>query len=110
MRFPALLAPCTGLAAYGLRTISLATLGLAGEIDRLRAELADGDIGIGGATLAVQAAALDLIDEYRPRLNPVLVGGGTPYFALGERRANLEFVGSRPFDNGVIAMRYRVVR
>lgn len=88
----------------------LATLGLAGEIERLRAEASDGNIGIGGSTLAVQAATLDLIDEYRPRLNPVLVGGGIPYFVRDDRRSNLEFVSSRTFGNGVMALRYRVVR
>jgi dihydrofolate reductase len=58
----------------------LASGGLAEEIERLRAEPGDGDIAIGGATLAAEAAASDLIDEYRPRVYPVLVGGGIPYF------------------------------
>ena len=40
---------------------------------------AQGDIAIGGATLAAQAAALGLIDEYRARVDPVLAGGGTPF-------------------------------
>ena len=39
--------------------------GLAGEIERLRAEPAAGDIAIGGAGLAAEAAALGLINEYR---------------------------------------------
>jgi len=43
----------------------LASGGLAEEIERLRAEPGAGDIAIGGATLAVKAAALGLIDEYR---------------------------------------------
>ena len=43
----------------------LASGGLAEEIERLRAEPGEGDIAIGGATLAAEAAALDLIDEYR---------------------------------------------
>ncbi len=54
--------------------------GLADEIERLRAEPGEGDIAIGGATLAAEAAALDLIDEYRVRVYPVLVGGGIPFF------------------------------
>src|SRR4051812_15039563 len=64
----------------------LATGGLAEEIERLRAEPGDGDIAIGGATLAATAAELDLIDEYRPRVCPVLLGGGTPFFPHGGRR------------------------
>jgi len=58
----------------------LASGGLAEEIERLRAEPAEGDIAIGGATLAAEAAALGLIDEYRARVYPVLVGGGIPFF------------------------------
>jgi dihydrofolate reductase len=54
----------------------LASGGLAEEIERLRAEPAEDDIAIGGAALAAEAAALGLIDEYRARVYPVLVGGG----------------------------------
>ena len=55
-------------------TARLASGGLAEEIERLRAEPGEGDIAIGGATLAAEAAALDLIDEYRAMVYPVLVG------------------------------------
>ncbi len=48
----------------------LASGGLAEEIERLRAGPAPGDIAIGGATLAAEAAALGLIDEYRARVYP----------------------------------------
>ena len=50
----------------GAGNARLASGGLAEEIERLRAELGEGDIAIGGATLAAEAAALGLIDEYRP--------------------------------------------
>ena len=43
----------------------LASGDLAQEIERLRAESGPGDIAIGGATLAAEAASLGLIDEYR---------------------------------------------
>jgi dihydrofolate reductase len=90
-------------------TARLAEGGLADEIARLRAEPAGGDIAIGGATLAVQAAALDLIDEYRMRVFPLLVGGGIPFFARGERRADLELVENRTVSSRVAYLRYRVV-
>ena len=80
------------------------------EIARLRAEPGDGDIAIGGATLAAAAAALDLIDEYRVMVYPVLVGGGTPFFARDERRVDLELVETRAFDSSVVYLRYRVAR
>jgi len=88
----------------------LASGGLAEEIERLRAEPAEGDIAIGGATLAAEAAALGLIDEYRPRVYPVLVGGGIPFFAQRERRVDLELAETRTFSSRVVYLRYRVAR
>ena len=89
-------------------TARLVSGGLAEEIERLRAEPGDGDIAIGGATLADQAAALDLIDEYRVVVYPVLVGGGIPYFSQRERRVDLELVETRTFSSNVVYLRYRV--
>ncbi|HEU5159445.1 MAG TPA: dihydrofolate reductase family protein [Streptosporangiaceae bacterium] len=88
----------------------LASGGLAEEIERLRAEPGEGDIAIGGATLAAEAAALDLIDEYRARVYPVLVGGGIPFFPQRERRVDLELVETRTFSSKVVYLRYRVAR
>jgi dihydrofolate reductase len=88
----------------------LASGGLAEEIERLRAEPGEGDIAIGGATLAAEAAALGLIDEYRARVYPVLVGGGIPFLPRRERRVDLELLQTRTFSSGVVSLRYRVAR
>ncbi|KGJ75678.1 deaminase [Cryobacterium roopkundense] len=88
----------------------LASGGIAEEIERLRAEPDEGDIAIGGATLAAEAAALGLIDEYQVMVYPVLVGGGIPFLPRGERRVVLELVESRTFTSGVVYLRHRVVR
>ena len=88
----------------------LASGGVGEEIGRLRAEPGEGDIAIGGATLAAEAAALDLLDEYRVMVHPVMVGGGIPYFPRRERRVDLELVETRTFSSGVVYLRYRVVR
>jgi dihydrofolate reductase len=88
----------------------LASAGLAEEIERLRAEPGEGEIAIGGATLAAEVAALGLIDEYRPRVHPVLVGGGLPFFPQRERRVDLELVETQAFRCGVVSLRYRVPR
>ncbi|ROO84949.1 dihydrofolate reductase [Actinocorallia herbida] len=108
-RLPKVVFSTTLPAVQGGNT-RLASSGLAEEIGRLRAEPGEGDIAIGGATLAAEAAALDLIDEYRTRVHPVLIGGGIPYFPRQERRADLELVENRAFGSGVLYLRYRVVR
>ncbi|MFC1405483.1 MULTISPECIES: dihydrofolate reductase family protein [Streptacidiphilus] len=81
--------------------------GLAEEIERLRAEPGEGNIAIGGAALAAEAAEAGLIDEYRARVYPVLVGGGVPYFPQSERRVDLELVESRTVSD-LVYLRYRV--
>lgn len=88
----------------------LASESLSEEIERLRAESGDGEIAIGGANLAAQAADLDLIDEYRVMVYPVVVGGGIPYFAQGLRRVDLDLIETRTFDSGVVLLRYAVRR
>lgn len=53
---------------------------LEGEIRRLKAER-EGEIEVAGPRLARSLTELGLIDEYRIYLHPVVLGGGTPYFA-----------------------------
>lgn len=88
----------------------LASGGVAEEIERLRAEPGEGDIAIGGATLAAEAAASGLIDGYQLMVYPVLVGGGIPFFPQRERRVDLELVETRTFSSKVVYLRYRVAR
>ena len=54
--------------------------GVEKEIRRLKAEL-PGEIHVGGPTLAHSLTGAGLIDEYRLYLRPVVLGGGTPFFA-----------------------------
>jgi dihydrofolate reductase len=88
----------------------LASGSVAEEIERLRAEPGEGEIAIGGATLAAQAAASDLIDEYRVMVYPVLVGGGIPYFPREDRRVDLDLVETRTFGSRFVYVNYRVRR
>jgi len=88
----------------------LASGSVAEEIERLRAEPGEGEIAIGGATLAAEAAAAGLIDEYRAMVYPVLVGGGIPFFPRDERRVDLELIETRAFGSSIVYLRYRVAR
>lgn len=84
--------------------------GLVAEIERLRAEPGEGDIALGGAGLAAAVAEAGLLDEYRPRVHPVIVGAGTPYFPQRLPREDLELVDNRTVGASVVFLRYRVVR
>jgi dihydrofolate reductase len=76
------------------------------ELSKLK-EQPGKDLAVGGAALASTFIKLDLIDEYRLFLSPVVLGGGTPYFPALSERINLEPVETRTFGSRVVYLRYR---
>jgi dihydrofolate reductase len=78
---------------------------IAEAVKRLK-EQHDGDLAVGGAGLAASFMRLGLIDEYRLLVNPVIVGGGTPFFPEGLDRIDLRLVETRTFASGVVHLRY----
>jgi dihydrofolate reductase len=79
------------------------------EIARLKAK--DGEpMRVGGATLAAAAMRAGLIDEYTVVTHPVLVGGGTPFFAALDNWVNLSLVETRTLNGGVTMNRYQTRR
>jgi dihydrofolate reductase len=83
----------------------LATGSLTDELAQL-----DGDVAIGGPTLAAAAAHLGLLTEYQPRVIPVLTGGGLPFYPNDEVRSELRLLDSRTFASGTVWSRYGVTR
>jgi dihydrofolate reductase len=57
-------------------------------IRRPKAEMA-GEIHVAGPALAQSLTEAGLIDEYRIYLRPVVLGGGTPFFAGPRPRLHL---------------------
>ena len=50
---------------------------------------------------------LDLIDEHRIIVNPVILGNGNPLFKRAENKLNLNLVRTRIFGNGNVLLCYR---
>lgn len=73
-------------------------------VRRLKAEQ-EGEIDVSGPELAGSLTELGLIDEYRLYLHPVVLGGGTPFFA-GWHRVPLRLVDSERIGTAVIRLRY----
>jgi dihydrofolate reductase len=88
----------------------LATDDIGTEVGRLREQPGEGVVGIGGAGLAAAAIAEDLIDEYHLFVNPIILGGGTPYFTPLAEPLDLRLTESRTFSSGVVYLRYQSTR
>ena len=84
----------------------LATESVAEELSRL-GKTPGADVSVGGAGLAATLVEQDLIDEYRLFVNPVVLGGGTPFFPERRERLELELVETRTFGSRVVYLRYR---
>jgi dihydrofolate reductase len=86
----------------------LARAGVADEVATLK-EQSDKNVSVGGAGLASSLVELNLIDEYRLFVSPVVLGGGTRYFPPLDERIGLELVETRTFGARVVYLRYRRV-
>jgi len=67
------------------------------------------DVSVGGPALAGEALRAGLVDECQLFLNPVAVGDGNAVLPRG-LRIELELLNQHRFANGVVYLRYSVVK
>lgn len=75
------------------------------EIQKLKAQPGK-DIAIFGSANLI-STIMDVIDEHRVLVNPILLRQGTPLFKHGGESLNLELVSLRRFNNGNILLTYQ---
>jgi dihydrofolate reductase len=78
------------------------------EIRRLKTQSREG-LSLGGPDLAATFHRLGLIDDYWLYVNPVVVGRGKPMFLDVDRITRLQLVETRPFNSGVVLLRYEAI-
>lgn len=81
---------------------TLVTSDLESFVRKLKAEH-QGDVEVAGPTLAGGLTALGLIDEYQLYIQPVVLGGGKPFFSAS--RPPLRLVSSEEIG-GTVRLRY----
>ncbi|MFV2011466.1 MULTISPECIES: dihydrofolate reductase family protein [unclassified Micromonospora] len=69
---------------------------------------ADGDIGVGGATVATQLLRAGLLDEVMMFVHPVVLGTGRALFDDQDAPVELDLLENRAFEQGVTLHRYAV--
>jgi dihydrofolate reductase len=75
------------------------------ELAHLRTEF-DGDLDVGGPTLAAAFIRRGLVDEYQLLVHPVVLGAGTPFFPALESPIRLRATERRTFASGVTLLAY----
>lgn len=73
------------------------------EVDPDEVRNLPGDSMVGGPNLLETFFEHDLVDEIRLYVNPVAIGGGTPFF---KKPNALALKGTRAFDSGVVLLTY----
>jgi dihydrofolate reductase len=83
----------------------LATGDVGEELAAIKAEF-EGDLEVGGPTLAAQFIERGLVDEYHLVIHPVVLGAGTPFFPRLDRPIGLKLIDTRVFGSGVVYQSY----
>ncbi len=76
------------------------------EVRRLKQQ-SGAPLAVGGAGFAATVVRAGLVDEFGLFVNPVVVGGGTPYFPSLDSKLELELLETRTFASRVVYLRYR---
>ena len=77
------------------------------QLAKIRSET-EGDIGVGGATLATQLLRAGLIDELMLFIHPVVLGTGRPLFDDQTAPLELDLIENTTYPEGVVLHRYSV--
>jgi len=97
--------PSPELASHNTRILS--GHDAIGQLAALRRD-ADGDIGVGGATLATQLLRAGLLDELLLFTHAVILGSGRGLFDDPRPRVDLDLLEQQTYSQGVTLHRYAV--
>lgn len=80
------------------------------EIKNLKQQQGKDMVILGSPRFAHHLMQLDLIDEYKITVSPVLIGSGLPLFQGLKEKINLKLIENKTFDSGAIGLVYQTVR
>jgi dihydrofolate reductase len=86
---------------------------VSGDVSERLAEIRsefDGDLEVGGPTLASAFIERGLVDRYRLVVHPVILGSGTPLFPALRHAIGLRLRETRTFRSGVVYLGYETIR
>jgi dihydrofolate reductase len=96
------------------------SLQMAGDFELVKGNVVDQVIGIknsdgkniwlfGGASLTASLMEAHLVDELWLAVHPILLGVGKPLFSGSDRRIKLKLLETKPYETGLVSLRYAVL-
>ena len=79
------------------------------EVQKLKQQPGKNMYLVGGASLAQTFTKLDLIDEYRIIVHPVILGDGKPLLRDVNVRRNLKLIDTKTYHSGAVGLNYQTV-
>jgi dihydrofolate reductase len=79
-------------------------------VAKLKEEPGKDMVVIGSGTLVAVLVRSGLIDEYRIRVRPIILGSGKSLFVDQNARHPLKLISAKTFQNGVLALHYDPIR
>jgi dihydrofolate reductase len=80
------------------------------EVARLKQQPGGDMVIFGGAEIIAEFTRQNLVDEYRLKLEPVVLGKGKRLFEDVNERMKLKLVKEKSFESGVVGLYYEVIR
>lgn len=77
------------------------------EIEKMKQLPGKNMLVVGSGTIVQQFTDLGLVDEYHLLVHPVILGSGKSLFEGVNRRQDLKLLEAKPFENGVVLLRYQ---
>lgn len=82
----------------------------ANEVRKMKQSPGKNMLIVGSSTIVQQFTNLGLIDEYHFLVHPVILGTGESLLENIQERRDLELLEARPFKNGVVLLRYKMLQ
>jgi dihydrofolate reductase len=79
-------------------------------IPRMKGEPGKDMVVVGSGSLVAALTREGLIDEYRIRIRPIILGSGRPLFEDRNHRQPLTLVSVKPFKSGVVGLHYEPLK
>ena len=83
---------------------------IAGVLSEMKAQAGKNLVLYAGADIVSTFMQLGLVDEYRLRVHPIVLGSGKPLFKDIKDRRNLKLLTTKSYKNGAILLDYQPVK